>query len=89
MSAAVLIRKSPPLQLRMPQAALPFPFGHANTHLTRNGRFAIREGLRALGLAEGARVLLPAWHCGSEAGAVLAAGRPVALYRLRPGLSAD
>ncbi|KIC16249.1 DegT/DnrJ/EryC1/StrS family aminotransferase [Leisingera sp. ANG-Vp] len=89
MSPDVLIRKSPPLQLRMHGAALPFPFDSANAHLTRNGRFAIREGLRALELPKGAAVLLPAWHCGSEADAVLAAGLQVALYRLNPDLSAD
>ncbi|KIC10758.1 hypothetical protein RA19_10220 [Leisingera sp. ANG-M1] len=89
MSAAALIQKSPPLQLRLPRTALPFPFGSSATHLTSNGRFAIREGLRALGLAKASKVLLPAWHCGSEADAVLAAGLQVALYRLRPDLSAD
>ncbi|MFY0311271.1 DegT/DnrJ/EryC1/StrS family aminotransferase [Leisingera sp. D0M16] len=89
MSAPVLIQKSPPLRLRKPRSRLPFPFNSPHTHLTRSGRFAIREGLRVLGLPQGAKVLLPAWHCGSEADAVLAAGLRTGLYRLQADLSAD
>ncbi|WP_264212626.1 DegT/DnrJ/EryC1/StrS family aminotransferase [Leisingera thetidis] len=89
MTARTLVRKSPPLQLPAHRAALPFPFCSPHTHLTRSGRFAIREGLRALGLPQGAKVLLPAWHCGSEADAVLAAGLQTGLYRLHPDLTAD
>ncbi|MEW2912756.1 DegT/DnrJ/EryC1/StrS family aminotransferase [Leisingera sp. JC11] len=91
MSLPGYIHKSPPLplRLRLRREALPFPFDSPQTHLTRNGRFAIREGLRALGLPRGAKVLLPAWHCGSEADAILAAGLQVSLYRLHQDLSAD
>ncbi len=71
------------------RSPVPFPFGDARTHLTANGRTAIWAGLRALGLRGGARVLVPAWHCGSEVDAILAAGgRPVP-YRLGRDLSAD
>ncbi|WP_082008987.1 DegT/DnrJ/EryC1/StrS family aminotransferase [Leisingera sp. ANG-DT] len=89
MKPSKYIQKSPPLPLRLHRKALPFPFDSPQTHLTRNGRFAIREGLLALGLPQGAKVLLPAWHCGSETDAVLAAGMQVGLYRLHQDLSAD
>ncbi|MBY6140863.1 DegT/DnrJ/EryC1/StrS family aminotransferase [Leisingera daeponensis] len=89
MNRSRVIPKSPPLRLHLRRNALPFPFGSPHTSLTRNGRFAIREGLRALGLPKGAKVLLPAWHCGSEADAVLAAGMKISLYRLQQDLSAD
>jgi dTDP-4-amino-4,6-dideoxygalactose transaminase len=89
MSVATRVFKSPPLRLAFSGEPLPFPFDSHNTHLTYSGRFAIREGLRALGLAPSATVLLPEWHCGSELDAVLAAGHRVALYRLHADLSAD
>lgn len=89
MSPPSYIHKSPPLRPRLHCKMLPFPFDSPQTHLTRNGRFAIREGLHALGLPQGAKVLIPAWHCGSEADAILAAGFRISLYRLHKDLSAD
>ncbi|MEZ5885272.1 MAG: DegT/DnrJ/EryC1/StrS family aminotransferase [Paracoccaceae bacterium] len=68
---------------------LPFPFSSPRCLLTENGRTAIWAGLTALALPAGARVLVPAWHCGSEIDAILAAGAVPVPYRLRQDLSAD
>lgn len=89
MSTACVIPKSPPLHLALRRRPLPFPFDAPGTVLTHNGRFAIRDGLRALSLPAGGRILMPAWHCGSETDAVLAAGGQVSLYRTGRDLRAD
>lgn len=85
-----MIGKTPSFGRPRLGAYRPFPFNPAAAgRLTWNGRTAIREGLRAIGLPAGGRVLVPAWHCGSEVDAILAAGgRPVP-YRLDSNLSAD
>lgn len=66
-----------------------FPFGDPGTRLTGSGRTAIWLGLKALGLTPGFRILVPAWHCGSEIDAILAAGGVPVLYGLGPALGAD
>lgn len=83
-----IIAKSPPPG-PFGRSPAPFPFDHAHTQLTANGRTAIWAGLGALGLRRGARVLVPAWHCGSEIDAILAAGGLPVPYRLEHDLSAD
>lgn len=64
-------------------------FGGLPVALTASGRTATLGGLRALGLPAGATVLMPAWHCGSEVDAVLAAGGRPVLYRLERDMQAD
>ena len=85
----MIIAKQPPLGPFGWPTPAPFPFDRADTLLTRNGRTAIWLGLRALGLPPKARILVPAWHCGSEIDAILAAGAIPVLYGLDQDLMAD
>ncbi len=85
----MIIAKQPPLGPFGWPVLAPFPFDRAETLLTRNGRTAIWLGLRALGLAPKARILVPAWHCGSEIDAILAAGAIPVLYGLDRDLMVD
>ena len=64
-------------------------FGGRPVRLTANGRVAIVGGLRALGLPKGASILMPAWHCGSEVDAVIAAGGRPVLYRQGADMTPD
>jgi dTDP-4-amino-4,6-dideoxygalactose transaminase len=71
-------------------ADLPFPFDDVRGRLfTVNGRAAIFNGLRRLGVGEGDRVLLPAYCCGSEVDAVLRTGASPLFYRMGPALAPD
>ncbi len=49
--------------------------------ITHRCRTAIEAGVRGLGLCKGDVVLAPAYHCGTEIDALLAAGCEVVLYR--------
>ena len=88
------VSKSPALRADMlrRRAALPralAPQGGVSASFWYNGRAAVYQGVRRLGLPEGGRVLVPAYCCGSEVDALLKAGARVELYRLRPDLSPD
>lgn len=85
----MIIAKQPPLGPFGWGGMAPFPFDRAETLITRNGRTAIWLGLRALGLPPQARILVPAWHCGSEIDAILAAGALPVLYGLDRNLIVD
>lgn len=85
-----LVAKAPgPAPLTFARDTPPFPFGRSGVQLTHTARAAIWRGLRAFGLGPGDRVLLPAWHCGSEVDAVLAVGCEPVFYDLDPALQAD
>jgi len=86
-----LINVYPPLA---PVAALrprgrAFPFGEPGLRLTHLGRGAVWLALRALGLGPGARVAMPAYHCGSEVEAARLAGLEIDFYRVDSELRVD
>lgn len=65
------------------------PFDDRPTIQTSSGRVAIYQGIKALGLAPGAAVLVPAYACGSEIDAVLKAGLKVVFYPMLKDLQPD
>ena len=67
----------------------PFPFGEAHVSHWYNARVAIWQGIHALGLRAGDRVLVPAYACGAEIDVLLSAGLTVDYYRANADLSAD
>lgn len=71
------------------KAPLPFPVGEPGTSLWYNARAALWQGLRALGIEEGQRILAPAYSCGSEIDTLVRAGLEVDCYRVGPDLCAD
>ena len=81
-------RLSPAELLRKP-AAPPFPMNQSRVSVWYNARVAIWQGVTALGLAKGDRVLVPAYACGSEIDALLKAGLVVDFYRITPELTPD
>lgn len=54
-----------------------------------SGRAALYWGVRGLGVGRDVVVKVPAYHCGVEVDAILAAGARVEFYRIRPDLSID
>jgi dTDP-4-amino-4,6-dideoxygalactose transaminase len=76
-------------RFRSPGEEVPFPFGRENVTMWHCARTAIWQGVRRLGLAEGDRVLAPAYSCGSEVDALLGAGLTVDFYRILPDLRVD
>lgn len=90
MTPGPVIAKTAPPRMIAPRAEALFPLSpHCATQLTQTGRMAIRAGLHALNMPSGARILMPAWHCGSEIDAVLAAGGVPVLYGLDAAFQAD
>ncbi len=75
--------------LLRPRGSLPFPFGAPGVSYWYGGRTAIYQGVGRLGLEAGARVLVPAYACGSEVDALLKAGVTPDYYHVRPDLSPD
>jgi len=67
----------------------PFPQGAAGVSFWHNGRGAIWQGIRQLGLGPGDRVLAPAYSCGSELDPLVKAGLDLAFYRIREDLTPD
>ncbi len=57
-------------------------FGPGRVRLTHMGRVAIRQACDVLRLGSGDEVLVPAYNCGTEVDALLAAGASVVLYRV-------
>ncbi len=78
-----------PVSVLAARRPMPWPLTEPGTTLWHGGRTAIWQGLHALGLEPGARVLAPAYSCGSELDTLYAAGMDVDLYRIRPDLSVD
>jgi dTDP-4-amino-4,6-dideoxygalactose transaminase len=66
-----------------------FPFASSAASYWHNARAAIWQGVRALGLVPGDRILVPAYACGSELDALIKAGLDLDFYRLQPDLQAD
>ena len=71
------------------RSALPYPFGEAGVSTWYNARAAIWQGLRALGIGPGARIIAPAYTCGSELDTLVQAGLHLDFYRIGPGLDAN
>jgi len=68
---------------------LPFPFGEPNVSLWHRGLVALWQGIRALGLEPGSRVLMPAYSLGALIAPFLQAGLQVDYYRLLPDFNPD
>ena len=59
---------------------LPFPLADPNLALFAWGRQALYQGMLGLGLGDGDEVLTPAYHHGSEVGAILRTGAGIRFY---------
>jgi dTDP-4-amino-4,6-dideoxygalactose transaminase len=82
----------PPLPLNVylrPARALPYPLGEDNCELYGLGRHALWHGVRALGLASGDEILVPAYHHGSEVEALTQTGLDCSFYEGSELLSPD
>src|SRR5713226_5339264 len=66
-----------------------FPFDQPALVFTHLGRGAVWRAFHALGLGAGARVAMPAYHCGSEVEAARLAGLDIAFYRVAADLVVD
>ncbi len=66
-----------------------FPFDQEGLRLTHLGRGAAWLAFRALGLGQGDRVAMPAYHCGSEVEAARLAGLEIDFYRVDAELRVD
>lgn len=92
MTAPLHVAVYPPLE---PAAALrvggssAFPFDRDELVLTHLGRGAVWLALKALGLGEGHRIAMPAYHCGSEVEAARLAGLEIDFYRVDGDLRVD
>lgn len=84
-SALPLIGKGP-YRFGGPQ---PFPLTASGLSLWHNGRAAIWQAVRALGLRQGGRILAPAYCCGSEVDALIQAGLEPIFFRIGPDLRVD
>lgn len=71
------------------ERSYPFPLDGKDGVACFNGRAAIWQGIKRLGLSSGDRVLMPAYCCGSEFDALIMSGLDVCLYRLTPSLQPD
>ncbi len=62
-----------------------------NDHITYwfNGRAAIWQGIKALGLKKGDRIITPAYSCGAELDVLLKTGVKLDYYRIDNKLNAD
>jgi dTDP-4-amino-4,6-dideoxygalactose transaminase len=65
------------------------PFASCRPWYFAYGANALFAGVRALGLGPASRILVPAYHCGVEVGALVDAGCEVAFHRVTPTLEAD
>jgi dTDP-4-amino-4,6-dideoxygalactose transaminase len=81
---------SPAHLFRAPCAdGLPFPLGAPDKTFFYRARNAIYHLFRGLGLASGARVLVPAYHSGNEVAAIRAAGATPVFYPITRRLEPD
>src|SRR5215218_3161850 len=67
----------------------PFPLGEPGGRLLPDAGQALLAGLRAVGLAAGDEVLVPAWHPGPAAAALTRAGLVARHHELGPRLEPD
>lgn len=67
----------------------PWSFPGAALSFWHSARAALWQGVHAVGLAPGDRVLVPAYCCGVEAATLLGAGLRVDFYRIRDDLTPD
>jgi perosamine synthetase len=79
----------PAVYRRQPARQLPFPLDQPGCVLFARGRHAIWHGVRALGLAPDAVVLVPAYHCSTEIEALLRAGVGCRFYEASDSLAPD
>ena len=77
------------LTLSGAKGSLSHPLEAPGGSLWYSGQIAIWQGVRALGLKEGDRVLVPAYCCGSEIDALLKAGLELSYYRVGSDLVPD
>ena len=67
----------------------PFPIGGEGVSYWYNARAAIWQGLAALGIKPGDRIIAPAYSCGSEIDVLFKAGVQLDFYRIDKDLNAD
>jgi perosamine synthetase len=79
----------PAAWLRGPVEPPPFPLGDPGCRLYEEGRDAVWQGVRALGLGEGDEVLSPAYHAGPDVEAMIRAGIDVRFYAGDSNLEPD
>ncbi len=80
----------PPGIYAAPRAhTLPFPLEEPGCRLYARARYALLDGVRALGLSRGDEVLVPAYHHGSEIEALSRSGVTCRFYDAGPGLEPD
>lgn len=79
----------PTAHLRRASTRLPFPLEEPGCRLYSRARDGLAAGLRALGVGPGSRVLVPAWHHGSEVQAVRTVGATCVFYAVGPDLAPD
>jgi dTDP-4-amino-4,6-dideoxygalactose transaminase len=87
-----LIAVYPPLEpgsLLRPARRDVFPWSEPGLRLTHLGRGAAWLALEALGLGEGSRLAMPAYHCGSEVEAAHLRGCEIVFYRCDSELRVD
>lgn len=92
MSARPLLGVYPPLEPRAMMGRVRrdvFPWSEPGLALTHLGRGAVWLALEALGLGRGARLAMPAYHCGSEVEAARLAGVEPVFYRVDAELRVD
>ncbi len=75
--------------LRRAPDPLPFPLDAPDSSLWYNARAALWQGLKALGLEPGQRILVPAYACGSEIDVMVAFGLTLDWYPVTPTLEVD
>ena len=77
------------MYLRRPSGSLPFPLEEPGCRVVAWARHGLWHGVRQLGLGEGDRVLVPAWHHGSEVEAFERAGLECVFYDAGDSLDPD
>ncbi len=80
---------SPAVWGRRSRTTRPYPLADPSCRLFARARHALSTGLAALGVGPGDRVLLPAWHHGSEVESVRATGATWTFYEPGHGLGPD
>jgi DegT/DnrJ/EryC1/StrS aminotransferase family len=66
-----------------------YPFAEPGLSFTHLGRGAVWLALRSLGVGEGSRVAMPAYHCGAEVEAVRLSGAEIVWYGVDADLGVD
>jgi dTDP-4-amino-4,6-dideoxygalactose transaminase len=72
-----------------PSKMLPFPLSEDNCRLFSRARHGLWHGVKSLGLQVGDRILVPAYHHGSEVEALIRAGLECHFYEPRGSLEPD